>query len=386
LLSKWSTGLLQSGTSTSLELLIQFLIAGGAELAATTPGILERLQIQVEATADPTLIQSHRSLTELVGGGIPSAEQNEKELQDEGLKQSPSIDRELSAQYGTLFKRSSSVPLELSEMGDVNDGQTVAAAVSQYSYSQDLHELLNELKRLGYREGDTQAAIDLLRAVVEMPVDRQMVASPVVLDVFRAGFYNEEEVRAAVRAVAAECGAEPAKARKLVRIFAKLVAEEVAAFDHFEELFASLKPIWGGIIPEFLEQLDQIRGEWIDDIMESEFWRNAKFLGVESIFEKLEKLKEWEIVGFLPKYEIVSLFADSSREGKMDPDLLFQEDLGVDQKEIAPLIFEILTGIGEIPSGAAPALKRWFQKHKDIVGQLAERFGEAGARIASILQ
>jgi hypothetical protein len=349
-------------------------------------GNLSALQTQVQNSGDESLIAAHASLAKLVGVPIPAAEQNERELQEEGLRQSPSIDRELSAQYGTLFKRSTSIPLELAEMGEVPAGETVAAGVSQYAFTQDLQALLTELKRLGYREGDVQVAVDLLKAVVEMPADRQMVAAPCVLDVLRAGYYGEDEVRAAVRTVAAECTAEPTKARKLVRVFAQLVAGEVASFDHFEELFEPLKNGWGGIIPEFLEQLDQIRGEWIDDIMESEFWRNAKFLGVESIFEKLDKLKEWEMVGFLPQYEIASLFADRARGGKLDPDLLFREDLGIDEKEIAPLIFEILTAVSEIPSGAVPGLKRWFQGHKKIIPHLAERFGEPGNRVAALLQ
>jgi hypothetical protein len=53
----------------------------------------------------------------------------------------------------------------------------------------------------------------------------------------------------------------------------------------------------------------------------------------------------------------------------MDQDLLFQEDVVVEQKEIAPLTFEILVGIEEIPSGAVPALKRWLQKHKRFLSK-----------------
>jgi hypothetical protein len=106
-----------------------------------------------------------------------------------------------------------------------------------------------------------------------------MVAAPCVLDVYRAGFYGEEDAQATVRAVAEECAGKAAKARKLVRVFAQFVAEDVASFDYFERLFKSLKGIWAGIAPEFLEQLDQIKGEWIDEIMESEFWKNAEFWG-----------------------------------------------------------------------------------------------------------
>jgi hypothetical protein len=219
-----------------------------------------------------------------------------------------------------------------------------------------------------------------------MPVDKQVVAAPCVVDLLRTGYYGEAEVYAGLKSVAAESVSEGAKARKLVRIFAQLTAHEIASFDQFEELFEPLRAEWRGIVPEFLEQLDQLRGEWIDDILESEFWRNAKFLGVESIFDKIAKLKEWEMVGFLPQYEVACLFADSAQAGKMDPDLLFREDLGIDRKEIAPLIFEILAGLSEIPPAAVPPLKRWFAKHQEIVRELAGRFGENGARVAALLQ
>jgi hypothetical protein len=96
---------------------------------------------------------------------------------------------------------------------------------------------------------------------------------------------------------AVHCVADGAKARKLVRIFAPLIAQEIASFDQIEELFGPLRRSWGVLVREFLEELAKIGGEWMDKILESEFRRMATFFASSQSLRRLQSSRNWKLSG-----------------------------------------------------------------------------------------
>jgi hypothetical protein len=179
------------------------------------------------------------------------------------------------------------------------------------------------------------------------------------------------------------------KGRKLVKIYARMLNPdlEIASFDDFEDLFGSMRPIWREILPVFFFDLDQLRGDWMDDLIKSEFWRDVRFLGVDSILQKFDALKQWELMSYLPQYEVASLFADSVKEGRPKVSVLVQDDLPIDAQDVAPLVFEVLVGLeGRDLQRAAEEVRRWMAPFAELVAELAEKFGEAGGRVAAALQ
>jgi hypothetical protein len=382
LLVQWSDDLLQSDVPVAAELLVTLLLAGGAPMAQAHPEVMGRLSARVSELADETLSERHAELLELVRGAVGPAEQSQRELEQPELRRSPSIDTSLNGKYGSLFKHSGSIPLELAQI-ERAAGESLDALVKQYFYNPDVPQFVRDLTtKLGYEPGPRTAS-DLLRAVVDQPVPNQMVVSQLVLELLREAMYDEAQLLVAVRALAEEAAADATKGRKLVRIYAKLVNQEVATFDHFQDLFGPMQAVWDGIIPTFFLQLDQERGDWFDDLLESQFWRDVEFIEG-SLQAKFDALKEWEMLSYLPHFEVAAAFAESVAAGTPDPNTLASAD--VDPAAVAPVVFEFLTGLGEseLPQAAAAA-KELFTKHRHLVPAFVERHGDAGARIASFL-
>jgi hypothetical protein len=376
----WAVALLDSGIPASIGLILHLLIAGGNSLLDGS-NLLKLLADRLENLNDANLSKLYDRLIEILQ--VPQAEHIDRELQQPELKRSPSMDKKLGDKYGTLFKRSSSIPLELATILEDDDAaETINSIVTQYFYKTDLAEFVAGLDKLGYIRNDLRTTTDLLRAVVTQKVENQMVVAQLVLHLLRDGFCADDQIRAAIQAVAAEFREDPTIGRNLVRIYAHLVNEEAAGFEQFEELFGEMRPIWSAIVGPFFMLMDKLKGDWIDDLMETPFWKDLAFLDVTEVAEKLAKLKEWGIISYLPQYEIAAKFAE-----QFDVHVLDQEDVPIDARDIAPIVFELLVRAKEAQLRAvAPAIKRWFAHSLDLVPGLAEKFGEDGRRVADALR
>jgi hypothetical protein len=71
----------------------------------------------------------------------------------------------------------------------------------------------------------------------------------------------------------------------------------------------------------------------------------VRFLSADSIFQKFAMLKEWDLMSYLPQYEVASLFSDSARERRPDGTVL-EGKLPVDSAAVVPLAFEVLVAPG----------------------------------------
>jgi hypothetical protein len=135
---------------------------------------------------------------------------------------------------------------------------------------------------------------------------------------------------------------------------------------------------------------NKFRGDWIYEMLESDFWHRATFLGVDSIFDKFNKMKECDLMSYLPQYEAAALFAKTARAGAPHPDLLSTDQLtlGADiDIDAVPFVFEVLTELGDgLMVRTAQLLRRRLAKATDLIPKLAKEFGERGARVAAALQ
>ena len=388
LLTNWAGKLLQSGTVSALGMLINLFLAGGVQITKEHQELVAKLEEKMKDNHDKELEGPYRSLMNMVHGSVAPMEQSEKELRSPEMKRSPSVDKELNGKYPSLFKKSSSIPVELSQLAGADDEEeSMNSLVSQYFYNPDLQEFLEGLQRLKYEKGDGKVAVDLLRAIVSQPPDNIMVVWLLVLELWRNGFYDDNTLREAIKTVSKECAGDEEKGHKLTLIYAQLLTNEVLTFDEFSTLFADMVGVWRRMVRTLFMQLDQLRGEWLDDILESDFWRNLEFLGVDSILEKIQKLRDWELLSFLPQYELASSFIDSVNNGNFDFDFTSQEDIGIDHQEVAPVIFEVITTFDDkLQKTTVDKLKSWFKANSSLIPETAAKCGPKGAALAALLQ
>ena len=386
-LTDWENRLMQSGTVSSLGLALNLFLASGAVVAKNHQNVVDRLSEKVKAAKEAELEEPFKALQDMMHEGVETKEQNEKELMSPEMKKSPSVDKELGGKYGSLFKKSSSIPVDLSQLAGADDEEeSMSSLVKQYFFNPEILEFLEGLERLNYKKGDGRVALDLLRAIVEQSSQNIMVVWQLIGELWRNGFYSEDELKDSLKTVATEAAGDQEKGRKLALIYAQLVNTELLTLDDFEELFAPLRSVWKVVIHTLFIQMDQLRGEWIDDILDSEFWRNAQFLGVDSMPEKLARLQEWELLSFLPQYEIAAQFLDSAKTGTLNIDFTSQDDL-IDRHELAPIIFEVIASFDDnLMNKAASQLKSWFQPCSPGIPEMASRCGAKGAALAALLK
>jgi hypothetical protein len=380
LLVDWSRRLLESGLETSIDLLITLLLASPAD---GTPGIADRLAERMKTITNRQVIDKYVAFLDLIHSDVPAAERDERELQNEQLKHSPSIDRDLDGDYAGLFKRSSSIPVELDQMADDgHEAPSMAAIVRRYFFDpqKDVAEFTADIQKLKYAPMQLRTSVDLINAILEQPSANQGVLFRLIVDLMGTMF-DEAQIAESVRVIAAD--ADPKKSRKLAGLFANLVNAELAGAEQFEALFPGR---WQVAVPAFLRELEQLKGNAVEELFELEFWRSAPFLGVDAVTDKIAKLKEWDIISYFPHFDVVDRVAEAVANGHGDVGHVFKT-VEHDENASTSLLFEMLTTMdSQKGKSAALQLKQWFRRHNQLVPDLARRFGDAGARAAALIQ
>ena len=387
LLSKWADNLIKKGNKNSLMMLIDLLLAGGAALTTPNQAILNQLATKMSSVTDPELLERYNNLTEMIKSPMPAAEQTDRELRNPEMKHSPSVDKDLDGKYPSLFKRSSSIPVELSTLADPdNDENDIVSVVTKYLYNNDLSEASAKLDELNYQKNNQKTADDLLRAVVQQPPERQLVISELIISMLYNNYYDEEMLKKAIITIAKENPNDIEHGRKLSLIFAQLIAKEIVTFDDFETLFADMKSIWKHIIPSFFQENDRIFGEWIDEMMESDFWRQVRFVDATNINDKLNAVHEMDISDFFPHYDLAYLFRDKSKNGSDGTAVIIANE-NINKEYLAPVIFDLLLTFPDAQmESSAKKLKNYFSSVKGVFGELGEQNGERGHKLTSLLQ
>ena len=387
LLHVWTNMLMQSGSVHSLTLAVHMLRAIGTVAAQKHKPIIDRLAEKVKGAHDKELDELFASLVKELEGPSDETEQISRELKSPEMRKSPSVDRELGGKYGSLFKKSSSIPMELSQLaGDDEEEESLATLVNQYFYHPEFPEFMEGLERIGRKRGDGKMALDLLNVIMEQPEENIMVVWQLLAELWRSGFYGDDELKAALMKVAEESSGDERKGHKLALVYAQLVNAEIISLDDFEEVFAPLRSVWKTVVHTLFVQMDQLNGGCLDDILDNELWRNVQFLGVDTMPEKLARLQEWDLLSFLPQYDAAYAFWSSAKTGKLNTDFTTQDDI-IDRHELAPIIFEVMVSFDDdLMARAASELKSWFQPCSPGIPDVASRCGEKGAALAALLK
>lgn len=385
LLTQWAKLLLQDGSVTSLKMLLDLFLAGGQPLIQANQAIVDQLDKSVKKSTDKDLLSSYATLLEIVKGDVSPTDQTKRELKDPEMARSPSMDRSLDNQYGSLFKRSDSVPQSLSNLGH-DDDAPLHNIINQYLINSDLQEFIKAFEGLSYKKGDLSTSMDLIRAIIDQPEDNQMVVAELVHLLHHQGFYDETLLKDGFKAIAGETPKDTKRGDGLAHLYALLLNEELVSFDDFENLFDEMRPIWNHVIPRFFIEVDQLKGDWIDEMLESEFWAKLKFLGVEGIENKFTKLNEWDIIQNFPHYDVAYTFYDKAKGRNDASNYITDCDPSVDKNELGKVVFEVLTILPENSQKAnAQKLKRFFNQFK-VAQELAPQFGEKGAQVLALLK
>lgn len=405
LLNDWANLLMKSGNKNSLMMLIDLLAAGGQALIMANQGILDQLKQKMSSITDKELLE-HYSNNDVIQSAVSPQEQTDLELQNPQMKHSPSMDKKLDEQYGTLFKRSSSIPLELCQLADnQNDQNDINSIVNDYLYNSDLSGAVSKLEELGYQKNDVKTAIDLLRAVVEQSSDKLLVISELVFELLYQEFYNNDMIKQAFNVVSKENPNDIEHGKKLVLVFAQLIWKEVVGFDDFQPLFESMKGIWQCIIPTFFQETDRLLGAYaIDEMMESDFWRQARFLDVDigiganananenkpiDIGTRLKRMHDMEVADFYPQFEVAYQFREKALAGSNDKAasvILAHEVSNNDREDLLRLVFEVLLSFEEKQRiDLTGRLKNYFSHSKAVLPELAQKFGDNGKKLADLL-
>jgi hypothetical protein len=90
------------------------------------------------------------------------------------------------------------------------------------------------------------------------------------------------------------------------------------------------------------------------------------------------------MLNYLPHFEAAAAFADSVAAGTPNPKTLAHPD--VDPTTIVPVLFGFLAGLDEAAMvSALEPVKEWLARYSQMLQTLAERHGDAGARLASLV-
>lgn len=295
----------RKGTEESASLLVDFF----AIRTETIEG-----KFKNEFAALRTQIANYPSLTERFSKIDTAVPPPTKEVRfmpnDPSISHSPSFEPELDAAYPRLFKRSDSIPMELSALAD--DAEDSLQTVTQnYLHSADITEVISLLEQMDYKREDQKTANDLVKAITEETEENQIVVSKLSVDALKAGLFTTAQLKAAIKTLTHNNPADEAICSSLVRIHALMISDGYANFDEFEWLFSDCQQVWPVIIPRFLSEAESLRGTLIEDIQTSTFWKSLAFLPKMSFNEQLATLNTWDIIGFFPHLEAILQFSQN---------------------------------------------------------------------------
>jgi hypothetical protein len=302
----------------------------------------------------------------------------QKELHNPIMTHSPSIDTSLDGQYKKLFKKSESIPASLADLaeGIDEDDDTIDGAVSTYFLSTNASNFVTTIESLGYKKGTIEAAIDLLKAIIRQPDQNQLVVTQLAEELINQGFYDLEILKNAIKTIEHESPEDEKAGDVFARIFAILVNDKLVSFDDFEDLFKEMIPIWKYVVPKFLFEIENLKGEISSDIEESEFWSTLKFTGADDTADKVTILSLWGIINFFPEYEAFEKL-EEPKTGAEFVKVALQILESIKEKSFYKLLLEAVLELPEAEQGnAINGLKQVINKNKAAFNEAAAQVGD----------
>jgi len=368
LLDEWMNLLLASDYSQSIRLLIELLNGGGISLIQHIDSKFESLNQKMKVINEEDIQVVYNKLIEVRNSAIPEPQQIDDQINKPEMHQSPSIDRELDGQYGKLFKKSTSVPQNLAELADSDDQEGLSHALYSFFIGNRIEEFLDSIQSLGYGKDAENTAHDLINSICQQSEDKLPIVSKLVIELYQKGFYTIEQLKLAFQVVSKDAS----KPTILSRLFAFVVSSEIFSFDDFEPLFKDMKANWNVAIPAFLIEMDKIKGSIFEDINDSDFWKNQRFTQSTAFAERVSVLKQWDILGFYPEYDIVSQFAETSQTPKEATNFVLSSLEAVqDSGLLASLLFQQLLLFPEpLANDYLHSFSGFFSKNKASISAL----------------
>lgn len=384
LLGQWSSQLLKSGIPVCLRLLIDLLLAGGAAIIKGHENILKQLEEKMNSISDVNIRDPYKKLLDLVKVTEPPKVTMQKELKEPSMKQSPSIDTSLDGEYKKLFKRSDSIPVDLEYFQDEadEDQDNIDGAVMTFFLSTNVDNFITLFQDLGYNNS-IDSAKELLLALSRQNEANQLVVAELAVELIKQKFFEADTIKAAMREVATENKEDEKVGICIAHIFALLVNEQFASFDDFAPIFHEMDSIYKAVIPRFLFSISEMRGDIANDMAESEFWSQLKFIeDAEDNLDRVEILNLWEVIEFYPQFDAYERVAKAkSADDAAKAISEFAEKVS-DVAQYVNLAIEALTHLPADQGKAAVAkAKAFFNKNKNAVDQAVKAHGDKAAAL-----
>ena len=379
LLTDWSNQLLKANTSVSLRLLIDLLLAGGIAIFKGQDQIINELTEKMKAVTDKSVQDHFAKLTELIKLSEPVQNTIKKELSDAAIAHSPSMDTSLDGEYKKLFKKSESIPASLQDLAEGldEDEDTIEGAVSTYFLSTSSTNFITTIESLGYKANSVETAIALLKAIIAQPEQNHVVVTQLAVELIKKSFYDADTLKNAMKTICKESPEDDKIGCAFARIFAILVNDEYATFDEFESMFADMKGIWKYVVPKFLFEIEDMKGEINDELTESEFWHTLKFVDEPDTADKLTVLDLWQITNFFPEYEAISKI-DKIKSGAEIAKAVNELLQTITDKDLfVLLLIEYLIQLPEAEGKAAvKGLMQFFGRNQVAINAAIAKLGE----------
>ena len=379
LLTEWSKQLLAANTTVSLRLLIDLLLAGGIAIFKGHEAMLQELADKMKDVKDEQLIEHYSKLTDLIKLSEPVSKTITKELSDAAIAHSPSMDTSLDGEYKKLFKKSESIPASLQDLAEGldEDEDTIEGAVSTYFLSTNAYNFITTIESLGYKAQSIETAIELLKAIISQPEQNHIVVTQLAVELIKKKFYDAQILKDAMKSISKENPEDEKIGDVFARIFAILVHDEYATFDEFETMFDDMKNIWKYIVPKFLFEIENMKGEISDDLNDSDFWHSIKFIDEPDTADKVTVLGLWNIINFFPEYEAISKLEDQKSGAEIAKICNGLLETITDKPLFIHLLLEFLIEIPEAEGKIAiSGLKQFLDKNKQATNEEAAKLGE----------
>jgi len=349
--------LIQAGTKSSIDLAVSLAKAGGSvishELIDQVDSLAEKATGKVRIVSEVVTMQSE---TGSINRDISK------------MTHSPSIDHALDSEYPKLFKRSDSIPQELNSLA-LDDEDTVEAAVQNFLYDHEgnLDIVEEKLVKAGLTKGNAESAKRVFEAIALQSEDAVTVVADLAVEMYRRGFYDGEMVKQALEMVVSSNAGDVKKLKIFAKIFALFLNEDEVSFDDFEPLFKAAANNWKDVIPSMMASVDEIRGAWTDEMLESEFFKECKFVvNCSTIKEKINELRKLDVLNYFPHFYIADIYAGRIAKDEINEGLeAIRSDTQADKKLLAEAVLELTAEMKvEQIKAVAPRLKEWIQQNR----------------------
>ena len=368
LFEQFVNSLLQESSPVSISLLITMISSGGKSLIKSN-SIISDISDKVNSFNDKNLLESFNSMLETTHSSLYPISKLCKD------------DNKMNQSYLSLLTRSDSVPGRLSSfVGKIQMDELVYQYINNPSSS----EFAKLLKDNNYSKNSVRTATDLVRAAALQSENSRATVAGLISDMIMYRFFNEDQGKIALYNIAYENNNDENIGKSLVYIFAVLLTDEIFTFDDFESIFSSMNKIYSSIIPYFFCIIDDMLGSWVDDMMESEFWCELKFINSKNVIEQLEILNAWHILDVFPEYDLAFSFYNQTKKVNGSYEfLLNSNEMSIDHAKLLKLVLEILISMDN--SKAVKIIRQienWLNFFSAEVLKSVKRYSEKGERLS----